>query len=176
MIDKSGSYRDSRGRTVQPTGRLPRRRNARRPIQVLVYLAREAEGDWEYLLLRRVPRIGGFWQGVTGAPEEGEGIAQAAHREVLEETGFSLDAVESIGYSYRFPVEDEWRHLYDPRVKDIVEHVFVGEPAGGDPKLSWEHDMWRWCTIDEAAGLLKYPNNLEALKRCASFLSNKTVR
>ena len=148
----------------------------RLPVQVLVYLAKARGSDWEYLLLRRIPRIGGFWQGVTGSREEGEGIAQAAHREVLEETGFSLDAVESIGYSYRFPVEDQWRHLYDPRVENIVEHVFVAETAGGDPKLSWEHEIWRWCTLDEAACLLKYPNNLEALRRCASFLANRTVR
>ena len=148
----------------------------RLPIQVLVYLANERGSAWEYLLLRRVPRIGGVWQGVTGAPEEGEGLAQAARREVLEETGFSLDAVESIGYSYWFPVEDEWRHLYDPRVEKIVEHVFVAEAAGGEPRLSWEHDTWRWCTLEEATGLLLYPNNLEALRRCASFLSNRAVR
>ena len=147
----------------------------RLPVQVLVYLAKARGSDWDYLLLRRVPRIGGFWQGVTGAPKEGEGLGQAAHREVLEETAFSLDGIESIGYSYRFPVEDAWRHLYHPNVREIVEHVFVAEIAGGDPRLSPEHDIWRWCTLDEATALLKYPHNLEALRRCASFLSSNLV-
>ena len=148
----------------------------RLPIQVLVYLAKPRGSDWEYLLLRRVPRIGGFWQGVSGGLKEGEGIAQAASREVLEETGFSLDTVKSIEYSYRFPVSDEWRHLYHPNVKEVVEHIFVAETGSGDPRLSPEHDIWRWCRLDEAATLLKYPHNLEALRQCASFLSKNTVR
>ncbi len=148
----------------------------RLPIQVLVYLAKPRGSDCEYLLLRRVPRIGGFWQGVSGGLKEGEGIAQAASREVLEETGFSLDTVKSIEYSYRFPVSDEWRHLYHPNVKEVVEHVFVAETGSGDPRLSPEHDTWRWCRLDEAATLLKYPHNLESLRQCASFLSNNTVR
>ena len=117
----------------------------------------------------------GSGKGVTGAPKEGEGLGQAAHREVLEETAFSLDAVKSIEYSYRFPVSNEWRHLYHPNVREIVEHVFVAEIAGGDPRLSPEHDIWRWCTLDEATALLKYPHNLEALRRCASFLSSNLV-
>ncbi len=147
----------------------------RLPIQVLVYLAKPRGSDWEYLLLRRVPRTGGFWQGVSGGLKEGEGMAQAASREVLEETGYSLDTIKSIEYSYRFPVSDEWRHLYHPNVKEVVEHVFLAETGSGDPRLSPEHDIWRWCRLEEAATLLKYPHNLEALRRCASFLSSNLV-
>ena len=63
--------------------------NFRRPIQVCVFLVTAKGDDWEYLLLRRVPKLGAFWQGVTGAPEVGETLLQGAEREVLEETGFS---------------------------------------------------------------------------------------
>ena len=84
----------------------------RRPIQVLVYLAKVADSGWEYLLLRRVPypRLGThvFWQGVTGAPEEGESLVAGASREVFEETGFTPAVIESIDYSYAYPVRDEW--------------------------------------------------------------------
>ncbi len=44
----------------------------RLPIQVLVYPIHQAGSDWEYLLLHRVGGRGAFWQGVTGAPFEGE--------------------------------------------------------------------------------------------------------
>ena len=68
----------------------------RLPIQVCVFLVRAQDDDWEYLLLRRVPRIGGFWQGVTGAPEVGETLIQGAEREVHEETGFSSVNLDSL--------------------------------------------------------------------------------
>ena len=85
-----------------------------------------ANGDnWEYLLVRRVPKLGTFWQGVTGAAEEGETLVQAAKREVLEETGFSPVKLDSIDFTYRYPVLDEWRGAYGPEPTEIVEHVFV---------------------------------------------------
>ena len=84
--------------------------NLRLPIQVCVFLARAQSDDWKYLLLRRVPRLGAFWQGVTGAPEVGESLIQGAEREVLEETGFSPVKLDPIDRSYRYPVRDEWRN------------------------------------------------------------------
>ena len=44
----------------------------RRLDAVLVYLAKRTDGGWEYLLLRRVARLGGFWQGVTGGVDGSE--------------------------------------------------------------------------------------------------------
>ena len=61
------------------------------PRQVLVYLfRRSAEGSLEFLLLKRTAQYGGFWQGVSGAPEWEESDAKGAIREVFEETGFSV--------------------------------------------------------------------------------------
>ena len=146
--------------------------NLRLPIQVFVFLVRANGDNWEYLLVRRVPKLGTFWQGVTGAAEEGETLVQAAKREVLEETGFSPVKLDSIDFTYRYPVLDEWRGAYGPEPTEIVEHVFVGQVEGGEPVLSWEHDAWISCDADEAANLLKWPENIEALWRCQSFLSN----
>ena len=160
----------------------------RRPIQVLVYLAKIADSGWEYLLLRRTPfpRLGTrvFWQGVTGAPEGRESLVEGASREVFEETGFTPAVVDSVDYSYSYPVRDEWRHLYDPDVDELVEHVFVAVVAGNEPKLSEEHDAWRWCAIDEALKLLSIPgyeppipgyagNTAEALRRCRQLLATR---
>jgi len=48
------------------------------PIQILVYPVRKTEETWEYLMLKRVNNRGGFWQGVTGAPENDENLSEAA--------------------------------------------------------------------------------------------------
>ena len=66
-------------------------------------------------MLHRVTNEGAFWQGVTGALEEGETLLQAAAREVLEETGLRPAEIHSLDFNYCFPVIDEWRESYGPR-------------------------------------------------------------
>jgi 8-oxo-dGTP pyrophosphatase MutT (NUDIX family) len=150
----------------------------RQPVQVLIYPARAMSGDWEYLLLRRTASRGGFWQGVTGGVEEGEGIPEAARREFVEETGLVPVSMHRLGYSYAFPVEDRWRHLYAEGVREITEHVFVAQvddrqaPAI-DPD---EHDQWGWFGLDRALELLAWPENIEALRRCADTLRERRNR
>jgi len=150
-------------------------------MSVLVYIARRNADIWEYLLLRRVARpdlgLGCFWQGVTGGLENGEDTVQAVTREVLEETGLTPSALAPVGYSYSYPIRDEWRNEYPPDADRIVEHVFaavVGEQQ--NPVLSGEHDAWRWCGLAEALGLLSYPDNIEALRRCAELVDSGSGR
>ena len=81
----------------------------RLPIQVLVYCYRRSSErlhDIEYLMLRRVPKLGAFWQGVTGAPEEGESLLDAAARELREETQLISSNLRPVEFSYSFAVED----------------------------------------------------------------------
>jgi 8-oxo-dGTP pyrophosphatase MutT (NUDIX family) len=143
----------------------------RQPFQVLVYPARVAGDDWEYLLLRRVPGRGGFWQGITGGVEAGEELAGAAVRELAEEAGLVPSALEQIDCSYTLSMQDEWRELYAAGVEEIVEYVFLAlVDRQQEPALSWEHDAWQWCSLEEALGLLSYPGNIEALKICDRFV------
>jgi dATP pyrophosphohydrolase len=149
----------------------------RLPVQVLVYVVRPAQRRQHYLVLRRVPGRGGFWQGITGGVEPGETIAQAAARELAEEVGLVPITLHRMDYCYSFPVEDRWRHAYAPDVQEIVEYVFLaGVDENAEPVLSWEHDAWRWCSFDEAAGLLTWPENVEALRRCEAFAENQLGR
>ena len=130
----------------------------RQPTKVLVHPVRSAtSGDWEYLLLQRVPSEGGFWQVVAGGVEDGEEIAEAARRELIEETGLIPLALERIDYSYSFLIDDD----------KITVYVFVAHVAARqEPEISDEHDKYRWCRFDEALGLLYWPEDVEALKRC----------
>jgi 8-oxo-dGTP pyrophosphatase MutT (NUDIX family) len=93
----------------------------RQPIQVLVYPVRVTKGDWEYLLLRRIASRGSFWQGVTGGVEEDEEILDAARRELREKTGLAPSRLQRIDYTYAFPVEDKWRHIYAEGVKEVTK-------------------------------------------------------
>lgn len=150
------------------------------PRQVLVYLFRRTgKGTIEFLLLKRTKHHGGFWQGVSGAPEWGESDADGAAREVLEETGFSVaESLEPIDLRYELhregdPDEAQWERLYGPDVHLIPEEVYVAEvPGDADPVLAPdEHDAFRWCSPDEARRLLTWRNNRHALEAAREFIA-----
>jgi dATP pyrophosphohydrolase len=152
----------------------------RQPIQVSVFPVRSIDSGWDYLMLRRVPRptagLAAFWQGITGGVEEGEDLLEAAMRELAEETGIVPSALEQIGFSYSFPMEEAWRGLYAAGVEEIEEHVFVALVGRGqEPRLSWEHDRYEWCGLEQALALLTYPGNVEALRRCDEYLSRRLL-
>jgi lipoyl(octanoyl) transferase len=121
-------------------------------------------------MLRRTPNRGGFWQGVSGAPLPGETHAQAAVREVREETGFevseTLFALDvTYAYTLRPELAERWAELYGPGIESIVVTAFGAEaPPGVEPVLDpLEHDVFRWFSYDEARALLAWPIEEDAL-------------
>jgi dATP pyrophosphohydrolase len=144
----------------------------RQPIQVLVYPVKATKDNLEYLLLHRIASRGDFWQGVTGGVEEDEEILEAARRELIEETGLVPSAMARVDYAYTFPVTDRWRHLYAEGVTEITEYVFIARVDDlQEPVIdTHEHDRWEWFAFNLALDLLKWPGNIEALKRCDNFL------
>ena len=46
----------------------------RLPIQVQCIIFRKTNNSFEFLLLKRVPSKGGFWQSLTGGLEDGESL------------------------------------------------------------------------------------------------------
>ena len=145
----------------------------RLPTQVLVYLFRYTDGQPEYLMLHRLASRDGFWQGVTGAPEPGENLLQTAERELREETGFTVSAIQQIDYSYSFPVADKWRASYAEGVTQITEFVFLARhDSPSDPTIDpGEHDQWRWCDLASALELLTWPESKQALILCHELLT-----
>jgi diaminopimelate epimerase len=148
------------------------------PRQVLVYLYRVTETRIEVLLLRRTERWGGFWQGVTGAPEWEESDEAGAVREVLEETGFDVSgSLRAVGARYELGIAEfedvaAWTRLYGPGVATVPEEVYAAKvPDGSNPVLApLEHDAYRWCEVDEALALLRYDTNRDALRAVIGFL------
>jgi 8-oxo-dGTP pyrophosphatase MutT (NUDIX family) len=148
----------------------------RQSLQVLVYPVKAAENGWEYLLLHRLASRGDFWQGITGGVEAGEEIADAAKRELIEETGLVPATIHKIDYSFSYPVAEKWRHLYTEGTKEITEYVFLAQVDDQRVPIldAREHDQWKWCDVEDARSLLIWPGNVEALKHCDTFLRSRS--
>jgi 8-oxo-dGTP pyrophosphatase MutT (NUDIX family) len=137
----------------------------RRPEEVFVFVRR---GD-EFLVLCRSPHKGAYWHGVAGALEPGETFAEAAVRELREETGLDAKPVEVASpYAYSLDEQPEFRDSVPPGTEEIVVRTFlVDAPSGWEPELDWEHDDYRWCTVAEALELLHWPEPREVLRSLA---------
>lgn len=146
----------------------------RLPIQVCIFCVRQYGEQTEFLLLKRVEERGGFWQGVTGAPEVGESLEDAALRELWEETKLVPHSMMQTDISYSYGVEPQWKKNYAPEVRTIDEYVFL---ADIDPAkkvtISDEHSEYRWCKEDEAQGLLHWEKNRSGLEHCARLVHSR---
>jgi 8-oxo-dGTP pyrophosphatase MutT (NUDIX family) len=130
---------------------------------VEVYVFRRRAGRVEFLCLRRAEHrsLPGVWQPVTGKRKPRERAAVAALREVLEETGLvpvRMWGLESVSV------------YFDSR-RDEVEFLplFAAElPARSRPRLSSEHDAWRFAPAAAAGRLFLWEaqrRGLEAVRR-----------
>ena len=139
-----------------------------RPDLVECWIFRVSASQPEFLLLRRAPgRIfPGLWQCVTGAPETGERIPQAALREVAEETGFGAQDIE--GFYDLDMVSSFYDQGPDAIVLGAIFALRVRPEA--DVHLSHEHDAYRWAALDEARALAVWPSYAECLDRVRARL------
>lgn len=135
---------------------------AHRVTGVDVWPYRLREGEAEFLLLHRVGVDGpAFWQGVSGWIEANEAPHLTALRELREETGFTAEALFNVDAIF-----DLYKSLRGT-VETIVPFA-AQVPSGPDPRLSDEHDEWRWTSLAEALHLLPYEPQRAALRRIAA--------
>jgi len=139
----------------------------KRPESVLVVIY-TVSGE-VLMLERRQPA--GFWQSVTGSLAWNETPADAAIREVREETGLLVrDQLVDCGYNNQFEILPAWRSRYAPGVGCNTEHVFRVELAEIAPiQLSRaEHLQADWVPAQQAADRASSRTNRAAIERYVS--------
>ena len=120
----------------------------------------------ECLLLERV-QPAGFWQSITGTLGWGETTADAAAREVREETGLDPARLRDSGRSRSFPIMPAWKHRFAPGVTENLEHVWYLEvPDRAAVTLNPdEHRAYEWLPLEQAIAKVSSWTNRDALER-----------
>ena len=136
--------------------------------QGVVY--RRKESHLEFLVIKRVPHDGGFWQAVTGTIDPGEEASETLRRELKEEAGI----IDPLHISVCLE-EYNWRM----EEKDLTgrDQVFAVEVSNDteitiDPK---EHSEFKWLPLQDAVSLLKYDGNKNSMILVAGYAANLQI-
>lgn len=144
----------------------------RQPIQVVVYAARLAGPDWEYLLLHCRDSKTSGWQGVIGDVRDREDLLESATRALLEQAKLAPSRLKMVGYSTLFPMEDGWEKDYIPGTDHLVEYVIAAfVDTTQQPEVDSNlYDDFKWVRINQARKLLTKHSHYEALLQCDDFV------
>jgi len=133
-----------------------------------VVVLRRSGKSWKVLMLRRAAsaRTAGSWEIVHGRIERDEKPADAARRELREETGFTADTLYSIAVNPFY--------LLKPDTVQLAV-AFAAEVKGTQITLGDEHDAAKWVSITMAGKSLIWPRDAEAVRTAVHLLSNRSV-
>jgi dATP pyrophosphohydrolase len=112
-----------------------------------------------------------FWQSITGSLKQDESHADAAARELAEETGLTNEGILTFsGMSRQFVIDPRWRERFAPGVVENVEFEWRYRlPAITDVVLdAEEHSEYCWLPVIEAAEKVWSWTNRDALKMIAT--------
>ena len=130
-----------------------------------LYVLRGAGPSLECLVLRRADggRCPGSWETVHGHIEAGETPAEAARRELEEETGLVPERLYNLSR-----VEAFYQHLLD---EVALIPVFVAlVPASAAVRTGAEHDRCEWLGPAAARERFAWPREARALEDIVALL------
>ena len=115
------------------------------------------EHDGKILLLKRSNQVGtyrGLWGGVAGYVEELEDPYDTAIKEIREEAGIELDALELVRKGNPIEISDTYEgRRYNWIVYPFLFHVQAKELV----HIDWEHEEYRWVHPSEVRKLETVP-------------------
>ena len=133
------------------------------PVKIEIFPYRLLEMGREFLLIKRVPEDGGFWQPVTGTLEFNESLNDCGLRELREELGVPTESLNLSEEAYRF----SWQ-----KQAYVVVELAYGVQLHSDQTivLSTEHEDYRWLSDTDALAALEKENNRIALAKLIELL------
>ena len=145
-------------------------------FQVEALIFRKLNDSYEFLLLKRIAKKGGFWQPPCGRVED-ESIMDAAYREIFEETGIKKDQITDVIEKVHYFVMDK-HYLTEEPIEPVEEFVFAFEvprdiKVNIENNIYVEHEEFKWVSFDEAIKLLKWDNNKDAVKKLNEILFSR---
>jgi len=145
-------------------------------LECIVYCKKE--NSYEYLLLKRIPEKGGFWQPPCGGLEESDkSKLDAAYREIQEETAIQKKNILNVIEDVHYFVMDK-HYLTQKPITPIEEFVYGFEVSPNQKvdihkNIYPEHEEFRWVSFEDAIKLLKWDGNKLAFKKLNSILISK---
>jgi len=140
----------------------------RRELSAGGIVYRRSAGTIEVALIRTGKR----WGLPKGHVEEGEGIQDAACREVLEETGLEGEVIGKLGdISYRYTYKKAAGELVRvfKRVHFYLLRWSKGEVHGHD----YEVDEARWFGLEDALEKLTYPTEQKMIRHAMAMIEKE---
>lgn len=132
----------------------------RSPEEVVLVVYRPGP---EFLVLLRSPDRHGYWNLVAGGIEEEEAPADAALRELDEETGLARPAAFE-------PLPLELGYTRPDGIRVRLHSYSVEVSPEWEPVLNDEHVEYRWLVEADAVVRLAYPEPREAVREVARRL------
>lgn len=131
-------------------------------------VVRRDGGTVEAALIGRLDRHGTLrWLLPKGHVEPGESVAQAAVREIAEETGISGHVIDELG------IVDYWFTAGDRRVHKTVHHFLLDADAGELCADDVEVDEVAWVPVAEVAVRLSYLDERRLAARVPELLAGR---
>ncbi|MFH1590060.1 MAG: NUDIX domain-containing protein [archaeon] len=137
---------------------------------------RKKDNDWEFLLLKRLPEQGNFWQPPSGSVDEGDKThLDTAYREVFEESGIKkeqvLSVIKDLNY-YRFDKKSSTGETVDFEAYIFAFEVEPDVIVNIKNNVDLEHDDYKWVSFEEALTLLDWERQKKSFRKLHSLLSN----
>lgn len=126
----------------------------------------------EILLLRRSKtdvRRPLQWDLPGGLVDEGEDFIPSIRREVKEESGLGVDRLRLV---YATTEVRNWKDQDGDHTDNVTFIFYTARANSENVVVSYEHDQFKWTTLQNAISLIEYDLHLKALEY---ILENKLL-